>query len=73
MTFNTNYIELDGHFFHFIHYSSTQEILKEQITIQDLLFKTTLKTTAQNMTYDRPSHMFRLKSLQLYTLVTYGH
>lgn len=39
MTSNTNYIELVDHFFHFINYSSTQEILKEQVTIQTYYLK----------------------------------
>jgi hypothetical protein len=39
MTSTTNYIELVGHFFHFINYSSTQEILQEQVTIQTYYLK----------------------------------
>lgn len=39
MTSNTNYIELVGHFFHFINYSSTQEILKGQVTIHTYYLK----------------------------------
>jgi hypothetical protein len=47
MTAKPNYIELVGHFFHFINCSSTQEILKEQVTIQDLLCKTILKAMVE--------------------------